>query len=575
MGIQPVDPYISNGANEMAQLDPNELPLQRAYKWEKERAGDVFMTQPMGGGVVRDFTWAQTLDETRRVAAYLKAQGWEPGSRVAIMSKNTAWWFMSDLAVWMAGYVSVPIYPNLVAETVRLIMEHSECKLCIVGKLDDWKSMQPGIPAGLPCISTPLCDAKGFKAWDDIIKNTQSMKESPTFKADDIATIIYTSGTTGMPKGAVHGFGAFTHTAKALIAFTGASRNDRMLSYLPLAHVAERALVEGQALYHGMHVFFAESLDTFLADLQRARPTVFFSVPRLWVKFQQGVLAKMPPKKLNTLMSIPILGGIVKKKILKQLGLDSVRIAGTGAAPLPPEVMAWYRKLGLELLEGYGMTEQFAVCTSNMPGKSRVGYVGSASSCCEVKLSDMGEVLTRGPAHMQGFYKEPEKTKETMTEDGWLKTGDLGAFDEAGRLKIVGRAKEQFKTSKGKYVSPAPIENKLAGFTKIEAVMVSGVAFPQPFALAMLPLGHWDKLKAPDARKEFETELGALLKTVNETLDPHERLDFVAVVPEQWTVESGFLTPTLKIKRNVVEKHYADFFETWGKTRKPVVWHQG
>ena len=379
----------------MAQLDPNELPLQRAYKWEKERANDVFLTQPMGGGVVRDFTWAQTMDETRRVAAYLKAQGWEPGSRVAIMSKNTAWWFMSDLAVWMAGYVSVPIYPNLVAETVRLIMEHSECKLCIVGKLDDWKSMQPGITAGMPCISTPLCDAKGFKAWDDIVKTTQPMKESPTFKADDIATIIYTSGTTGMPKGAVHGFGAFTHTAKALIAFTGASRNDRMLSYLPLAHVAERALVEGQALYHGMHVFFAESLDTFLADMQRARPTVFFSVPRLWVKFQQGVLAKMPPKKLNTLMSIPILGGIVKKKILKQLGLDSVRIAGTGAAPLPPEVMAWYRKLGLELLEGYGMTEQFAVATSNMPGKSRVGYVGSASGCCEVKLSDTGEVLTR------------------------------------------------------------------------------------------------------------------------------------------------------------------------------------
>jgi long-chain acyl-CoA synthetase len=554
-------------------LDASELPLQRAYHWEKQRAAEIFLTQPMGGGVVREWTWAQAMDETRRMAAYLKAQGWEPGSRIAIMSKNTAWWFMSDLAIWMAGYVSVPIYPNLVAETVRLIMEHSECKLCIVGKLDDWKSMQPGIAPGLPCISTPLCDAKGFKVWDEIIKNTQPMKESPTFAPTAMATIIYTSGTTGMPKGAVHGFQSFSYAAKAFIKSTGANTNDRMLSYLPLAHVAERALVEGQGLYHGMHIYFAESLDTFLADLQRARPTVFFSVPRLWVKFQQGVFAKMPPKKLDRLLSIPILGGIVKKKILKTLGMDSVRIAGTGAAPLPAEVMVWYRKLGLELLEGYGMTEQFAACTTNIPGQSRIGYVGSPLPGCELRLSPEGEVQTRGPMHMQCYYKEPEKTRETMTDDGWLKTGDLGALDESGRLKIVGRAKEQFKTSKGKYVSPAPIENKLSSFTKIEACLVSGVAFPQPFALGMLPMGQWEKLKAPELRKEFETELAAHLKAVNETLDPHERLDFVAIVPEQWTVESGFVTPTLKIKRNVVEKHYADYYETWGKSRKPVVWH--
>ena len=559
----------------MAKLDPSELLLQRAYRWEKERANEIFLTQPMGGGVVRDWTWAQTMDEARRVAAYLKAQGWEPGSRIAIMSKNTAWWIMSDLAIWMAGYVSVPIYPNLVAETVRQIMEHSECKLCIVGKLDDWKAMQPGIPKGLPCISTPLCEGKGFAEWEDIVKKTQPMKESPTFGEDSMSTIIYTSGTTGMPKGAVHGFAAFTHTAKALTRVLDSTQEERALSYLPLAHVAERCLVEGTGIYVGSRIFFAESLDTFLADLQRARPTFFFSVPRLWVKFQQGVFAKMPPKKLDRLMSIPILGGIVKKKILKQLGLDSVRFAGTGAAPLPTEVMTWYRKLGLELLEGYGMTEQFAYATSSMPGKSRIGYVGSATDCCEVKLSDSGEVLTRGPAHMQGYFKEPEKTRETMTEDGWLKTGDLGSLDDEGRLKIIGRAKEQFKSSKGKYVAPAPIESKLGAFTKIEACMVTGVAFPQPFALAMLPAGQWDTLKAADARKNFTEELSTHLKVVNEQLDPHERLDFIAVVPEQWTVESGFVTPTLKIKRNVVEKHYDSHFEKWAKARKPVVWHEG
>jgi long-chain acyl-CoA synthetase len=557
----------------MAPIDTNDLPLQRAYRWEKERANELFLTQPMGGGVVRNWTWAQAMSETRRMATCLHNLGYEPGTRVAIMSKNTAWWFMSDLAIWMAGYVSVPIYPNLVAETVRQILEHSECKVCIVGKLDDPKAMVAGIPKGMACISTPLCDAPGYKGWDDIVAVTQPMKDSPTFSADTVATIIYTSGTTGMPKGVVHGFGAFGYTAKAFLEILDLSSADRCISYLPLAHIAERCVIEGMSLHVGCHVFFAESLDTFLVDLQRARPTFFFSVPRLWVKFQQGVFAKVPAKKLNLMMSIPILGGIVKKKILKQLGLDHVRFAGTGAAPLPPEVMAWYRKLGLELLEGYGMTEQFALAATSRPGSSRIGYVGPPAPCCEIKLSPEGEVLTRGPAHMQAYFKEPEKTRETMTEDGWLKTGDLGEMDEQGRLRIVGRVKEQFKTSKGKYVSPAPMESKLSAFARIEACMVTGVSFPQPFALAMLPAGQWNVLKDSEKRREFSEELAEHLKEVNEQLDPHERLDFVAVVPEQWTVESGFITPTLKVKRNVVEKHYDDFFEAWAKQRKSVVWH--
>ena len=556
-------------------ITDSDLPLASAYRWERERANDVFLTQPLGQGHVRDWTWAQAMDEARRIAAYLQAQGWKPGSRIAIMSKNTAWWILSDLAIWMAGYVSVPIYPNLVAETVRQILEHSESRLCIIGKLDDWPSMELGIPAGMPCITTPLCDAKGFAAWDNIVVKTSPMMGSPTFAAEGMATIVYTSGTTGMPKGAVHGFASFAHTAKALVKLINLSSDDRALSYLPLAHVAERALIESASLFVGSRIYFAESLDTFLTDLQRARPTFFFSVPRLWVKFQQGVFTKMPRKKLDRLMAMPLLGNFVKRKVLRQLGLDSVRFAGTGAAPLPPDVVAWYRRLGLELLEGYGMTENFALSNSSTPGQSRIGFVGSAVACCEVKLSDSGEVLTRGPAHMQGYFKESEKTREIMTNDGWLKTGDLGEIDEQGRLRIVGRAKEQFKTSKGKYVAPAPIEGKLSAFSGMEACMVSGVAFPQPFALIMLPPGRWAELQDATRRQVFSEALSAHLAQVNTELDPHERLDFVVVIPDQWTVESGFVTPTLKLKRNVLERHYAPEFEGWAKTHKAVVWHGG
>ncbi len=558
----------------IAPIEPADLPLQRAYRWEKERAGEIFLTQPMGRGEVRDWTWAQAMDEARRVAAWLKAQGYEPGARIAIMSKNTAWWVLSDLAIWMAGCVSVPVYPNLVAETVRQILEHSESRLIIIGKLDDWHAMQPGIPEKLPRVTTPLCEAEGGTAWESIVKATPPMAESPTPSAETVATLVYTSGTTGAPKGAVHGFASFAYTARTVEEIIHLEASDRALSYLPLAHVAERCIVEGPSIRVGSRIFFAETLHTFLADLQRARPTFFFSVPRLWVKFQQGVFAKMPAKRLELLMSIPILGGIVKKKILKQLGLDSVRFAGTAAAPMPPEVLSWYHRLGLELLEAYGMTEQFGTATCTMPGRGRVGYVGHAVSCCELKLSAEGEVLSRGPAHMQGYFKEPGKTRETMTEDGWLRTGDLGEFDSDQRLRIIGRAKEQFKTSKGKYVAPAPIESKLGEFTRLDACMVTGVAFPQPFAVAMLPPEQWQALQDPDARRTFSAELEAHLHAVNAQLDPHERLDFVAVVPEQWTVESGFVTPTLKVKRNVVEKFYEPHFERWARLGQPIVWHE-
>lgn len=219
------------------------------------------------------------------------------------------------------------------------------------------------------------------------------------------------------------------------------------------------------------------------------------------------------------------------------------------------------------------MTENFGITNVAQPGKVRPGYIGRALPHCEMRISNDGEVLTRGPAHMQGYFKDAERTREAHTEDGWLRTGDMGEIDEEGRLRIVGRAKEQFKISKGKYVAPSPIENRLAAFPRIEACMVAGASFAQPFALAMLPMGQWEALRDADERAEFTKALAAHLAQVNEQLDPHERLDFVAVVPEQWTVEDGFLTATLKLKRNALENHYAESFARWLAAATPVVWH--
>jgi long-chain acyl-CoA synthetase len=556
---------------------PDTLALQRLYHFEKNTPDRVAYTQPLGGGRVQDYSWRQVMDQVRRMAAHLQASGIQPGDRVALISKNTAHWLMTDFAIWMAGGVSVPLYPTLAAGTIRQILEHSGAKLLFVGKLDGWEGMKPGIPPEMPCISHPLSpdDAKkNYPAWDAIVAKTAPLPGEPVRPAEELSTIMYTSGTTGMPKGVMHSFGTFAWAVQSgLDRVKAIDQNARMLSYLPLSHVAERTLVEHGQLATGMHVFFAESLETFTADLQRARPTVFFSVPRLWVKFQQGISAKMPPKKLNTMLSIPILGGIVRKKILTALGLQDCVFAAGGAAPMPPELLRWYNKLGLDLVEVYGMTENCGLSHATLPGKQRPGTVGLPYEGVQSRLDPAtGEIQMRGGCLMLGYYRQPEVTAETMTADGWLKTGDKGALDGEGNLKITGRVKDLFKTSKGKYVAPAPIEDKLVMNNFVEACCVTGANLGQPLALLMLNPDAAKKAASADGKAEIEASLTEHLAGINETLDPHEQLDCLVVTTDPWTVDNDLITPTFKVKRNKIEDRWAANYDKWVGSRKKVIW---
>lgn len=544
--------------------------LDRAYEHESKIADERWMTQPLPGGGLRHFTWKEGMTEARKMAAHLRSLELPPGSRIAIMAKNNAWWFLSDLAIWLAGHVSVPLYPILTPETIRQILGHSEAPLVFIGKLDGFSAMEPGIPEGVKRIVLPLAPSSAGERWDDIIARTAPLAESPRRDADELATIIYTSGTTGVPKGVMHSFASLC-SAQGYVDELSISRHDRMLSYLPLAHSLERTLVETTSLLVGFPVFFAESLDTFVEDLKRARPTLFVSVPRLWQKFQAGVLKKMPAPKLARFLKIPILRGIVRKKILEGLGLAEVRFAGSGSAPIPGEVIAWYRALGLELLEGYGMTENSSYSHMNKPGHVRVGYVGSAQPGVEHKIDDSGEIMVRSPGNMLGYYKEPDLTREVLEHDGWLHTGDMGEIDAEGRLKITGRVKELFKTSKGKYVAPAPIENQLLLSPDIEMVCVTGGNRPQPFAIAVVPDDV--RKRADDGGKSAVTaELTDLMKQINRGLDQHERLDKIIVVHDPWTIENGMLTPSLKLKRTTIESRYAKDLDGWFETKDPVIW---
>jgi long-subunit acyl-CoA synthetase (AMP-forming) len=556
----------------MTSLNKVKLPLEQVYRWEKAKADDIYLTQPMGNGVVQEYTWNRAVGEARRMASYLKSLNFPPKSRIGILSKNCAHWIMSDLAIWMAGHVTVPLYPTLNSETVNYILKHSETQLLFVGKLDDWEDMKDGVPSDLPCVSYPLSPKTDFPSWDNIVAENAPMQEDTVREPDELATIVYTSGSTGQPKGVMLSFYAMGVAASGIANALDIGPNDRMLSYLPLAHVFERYAVEQSSIYIGTHLFFADALDTFLDDLRRAKPTVFISVPRLWSKFQMGIFKKMPPKKLNRLLKIPVVNKLIKKKVLTALGLEHCRFAGSGSAPLSADIINWYRNLGLELLEGYGMSENFAYSHISMPGRSKVGYVGEPLPGVEHRISDIGEIEVKSPATMMGYYKDEEKTKESFTEDGFLLTGDKGEIDSENRLKITGRIKEMFKTSKGKYVAPAPIENKIIGHDAIEMVCVTGADCPQPHALVMLSDETFAQHGDPDFRKELEPGLLALMKQVNDSVDPHEQLDFMVIVKDQWLIENDFLTPTMKIKRNVIEDVYKPLQDKWYASKQKIIW---
>jgi long-subunit acyl-CoA synthetase (AMP-forming) len=541
--------------------------LHRFVHWERTQPDVVAFTQPQADGSVVEYTWAQVGDQARRVAAYLKSLDLPAGSSISIVGKNTAHWIIADLAIWMAGHLPVPLYPTLNADTARYIFEHCGTRVLFVGKLDGvtdgWNEIRTVLPSGVPVVALPIAPAIAHALpWESLLAGFAPLQDIHSPAPQDLATIVYTSGSTGTPKGVMHSFDAMLFYARGSGEFCATTTADRLLSYLPLAHVAERAFVECNWLCHGLHVYFSDSLETFARDLVRARPTLFISMPRLWTKFYTGVCAKLPP-------GVDVAS--MKRQILTQLGLQDVRIAFTGSAPLPAEIVAWYRGLGLELLDVYGMTEDFAWSHYSRPGQVRLGYVGTALPGVQRRIDETsGEILIKTPPRMMGYYRQPELTAQSMTPDGYFRTGDRGEVDEEGRLKITGRVKELFKTSKGKYVAPAPIENRLT-HPKLDAVCVTGPGHPQPFALFLPSIDARRELADPAARSALVDELETLLDGVNARLEDHEKLSFAVVVRDAWTTDNGFLTPTLKIKRNVVEARYLPGAGTWSGLGRKVV----
>jgi long-chain acyl-CoA synthetase len=553
-----------------------KLILDHVYEHEMAQPNRVWLTQPVRAGQVVEYTWAQSMDQARRMAAHLRSLGFAPGFRIAVLSNNCAHFIMAELAIWMAGGTTVAIYPTETADTVRYVIEHSEAGLLFVGKLDNWASQAAAVSDQLRCIALPLAPHTEFETWDAIIARTAPLSGRPARAASDLAMLLYTSGSTGQPKGVMQNFGAITRATECGLSDPvwqlPTEAGQRVLSYLPVAHCYDRAMICRGMVDGKTQFFFTESRATFLQDIQRARPTVFCSVPRLWLKFQQSVLASIPAAQLDAMLNDPKAAPAVRHKVLAGLGLDEVRVAVSGSAPIPPALLDWYRRLGLNMVEGYGMTEDFAHSHRTTSDLNAPGHVGVPAPGVEIRLDEDGEILIKSPGQLAGYYKRADLDAECFTADGFFRTGDLGERRSDGQLRIIGRKKELFKTAKGKYVAPAPIENCLIAHPIVELAMVSGVGQPAPYAVLVIA-EHWrPNLHDPAVRAHVDTELHNLLREVNRDLATYEQLQFLVVAPEPWSIDNGCLTPTMKIKRSRIEASFIEQVDNWYEHDRPVLW---
>ncbi|WP_421188452.1 AMP-binding protein [Aeromonas enteropelogenes] len=544
-----------------------KLPLEMLYHWERQCPDRIYLRQTINREYV-DFTWGEVAEEARRMVTALRHLGLVAGDKVALLSKNCAQWFIADLAMQMGQYVSVPIYPTANVDTIEYVLRHSEAKAIFVGKLDDWKSQEAGVPADLLRIAFPYDTMPASHQWDDLLEAHEPIPDSPVQAPDALLSLVYTSGSTGKPKGAMLSVERYAWSCEKLVETVGLTQADRGFSYLPLAHITERVYIYGGSLFGGATIAFPESLDTFIDDVKRCRPTVFISVPRLWAMFRIKILEKLPQKKLDLLLKIPLVSSLIKSKLQKGLGLDQARVLGCGSAPVSPALLEWYLSIGLQVTEAWGMTENHAYSTINYPFRAdKIGTVGKAGIGVNIKISDEGEILCRCEGMMLGYYKDPEHSAEAIDADGWLHTGDMGKLDREGYLTITGRMKDVFKTAKGKYVAPVPIEGLLGQESIIEQLCVIGYGMPQPIALVQLA-----ESAMKGDRGAVEAQLEAARNRVNDQLEAHAKLRGILVVKTPWNIENGVLTPTMKIRRHLLEQKYADIGEQWPS--RSIVWEE-
>ena len=551
-----------------------KTPIEYFYHWEKETPENVFLKQPFGNKWTT-MTFAETANEARKLVTALNEMGLKKGDHIGILSKNCYHWIITDIAITMGGFISVPFYASLPKDQLNEVILKSDIKLLFIGKLDSWGNKGEALPKTLKTITFPHYEGNAKVnigvTWKELVANKQPFSENFIPKLDDTWTILFTSGTTGSPKGVMLPFKSIAAVFRDEERYNTLGihqlKEHTFFSFLPLNHVAERLAIEGAAFFTGGSISFAESIDTFIKNLQDIQPTVFFAVPRIWSKFQMGVLDKLSQKKLNALLKTPFISNVIKKKLKKALGLSKAEIVLTGAALTPVHLKQWYRKIDINLREVFGATEACGAITVTPLGEISDIGVGKAIQGIDIKIDEKnGEVIYRSDQLMNGYYKEEEKTKEIL-QDGWYYSGDKGFIDEHKNLNIIGRVKDAFKTEKGIYITPNPIENSLSKNELIEQVCVAGLTSPQPIALINL-----SEIAEGSNNKQIAENLTEQLKNTNQKLSNHSKVECIVITNELWTEENHILTPTLKVKRNKIDEKYMNKYKDWYNQKEPIIW---
>jgi len=506
--------------------------------WLRERLGDEFT----------EWTWQQAYKQISAAAAWLEKSYGSAKTNIALLSRNRAHWFFADLAIIGSGNVTVPLFTTLNADNAKYILEFAEVSVLFLGETTNWDVIRPVLPTDIEIITLPGVDCDlPCRKWDNIVAECTGLE--PQYQADfeDLISIVFTSGTTGVPKGSLQTHRSSVIPVERLQVKVDLPDDARAFSYLPLAHIAERHLVEFSSVMRASVVTFNESLETLIRDLAEVQPHFLFGAPRVWELLQQAVITSFgSAQELEHAMATDSSG--TSQKVREMLGVQHAKFLLSAAAPAATSMLEWYANLGMDLVEGFGQTEAMGLL-ANSGEDNRIGSIGKAMEDVEIKIGENDELLVRADGLSPGYYKMPEKTAE-LWQDGWLHTGDKARIDEDGYVYLFGRVKDYFKTIHGKFVAPAPIENNFAACTVVEQLCLLGRGYSKTVMVCVVT--------TPQDKKSVEQTILDQLTEVNTTVSKHERIGAIIVTSEPWTIENGVLTPTLKIRRDEVEARYGE-----------------
>ena len=593
-------------------VQPAELPetIPALFQLMTQRRGEAPALHFKAGHAWVAINWREYARAVSRLGNALLQEGINPLDRVAIWSTNRPEWQIADLGILHAGGVTVAVYPTLAPDQVRYLLQHSESRVLVVStreQLDTVAGMRGELPA-LKRVIVIEGDAPELEGWamtwnvalsrgDAFARSRPGLLASrwQAVRPEDMASLIYTSGTTGTPKAAILTHRNLTWTAETTLECFPGSTLDRTLSYLPLAHVLERVVSHLRQLCTGCEVYFCPTTDQVMPMVREVRPTYFTSVPRLWEKIYGAVRNKLdhvhgarrvvrdwalragalktaayehrkPPSPLMR-WQWGLADRLVFHGIRETLGFDQIKICVSGSAPISADIIRFFYGIGIEILEGYGLTETTAPATFNRPGQAKFGTVGVPLPGVEVRIAPDGEILVRGNNVFAGYFKDEKATADTFA-DGWLKTGDVGELDTDGYLKITDRKKDLFKTSGGKYVAPGAMENVLTSRPGIGQAVVLGDG--RPFVAALIILDHdAPQAKAGPDDPSVKRLVDDAIALVNRGLSHPEQIKKWSILDAQFIVGDE-LTPSYKVKRKRIAEKYRAEIEALYAEKKPA-----